>query len=223
MNQTYFHVNATICGDKKLRGSKDMKAMSLLLSLTLCLMIIIGVQSNAHGATAIATVGTNTPAPNVFFSGGCNGNFLIQTNNAFIRSKFGFGFNPNVTVQFSQMVGNCASYQINPQGVWHLGLNDPNGQPSQFQVIDNVNGNVLLAGSFRGAILHGRSGSSSLALTLPLDNVLYDPASLWFPGGFPFNNGSFAIAILAQNPVFAAQDNGPQAFPANGDINFGAQ
>jgi hypothetical protein len=200
-----------------------MKAISLLLKLTLCLMITIGIQPNAHAVTAIATVGPNSPAANVFFSGGCNGNLIIQTNNAFIRSKVGFGFNPNVMVQFSQMVGVCATYQINPQGVWHLGLTDPNGQASQFQVIDNANGNVLLMGTFRGAILHGRSGSSSLALTLPLDNVAYDPASLWVPAGFPLNNGSFAIAILAQNPVIAAQDNGPQAFQANGDINFGTQ
>jgi hypothetical protein len=199
-----------------------MKAISLLLKFTLCLMIAIGIQPNAHGATAIATVGTNTPAPNIFFSGGCNGNFVLQTNNAFIRSKFGFGFNPNVSVQFSPMVGNCASYQINPQGVWHLFLGDPNGQLSQFQVTDNATGDVLLMGTFRRAILHGRSGSSSLALTLPVDNVIYDPASLWFPNGFPLNNGSFAIAILAQNPVIA-DDNGPQAFQANGDINFGAQ
>ncbi len=199
-----------------------MKAISLLLKLTLCLMIVISVQPNANAVTAIATVGTNTPAPNVFFSGGCNGNFVLQTNDAFIRSKFGFGFNPNVSVQFSSMVGNCASYQINAQGVWHLFLGDPNGQLSQFQVTDNATGNVLLMGSFRRAILHGRSGSSSLAVTLPVDNVLYAPASLWFPPALPLNNGSFAIAILSQNPVIA-DDNGPQGFQANGDINFGAQ
>ncbi|HEX8367235.1 MAG TPA: hypothetical protein VF604_01590 [Pyrinomonadaceae bacterium] len=205
---------------------KEIKLTSLLLNLTLCLMIVIGVHSNAEASVAIATVGPNTSAPNVFYSGGCNGNFTLATNNAFIRSKVGFGFNPNVTVTFSLMVGNCASYQINPQGIWHLILNDPNGNPTTFTVTDNFNGNILLQGSFRGAILHGRSGNSSLALTLWQDNVNYNAASLWFPaGGFAMNNGSLSVAILSQAPVFAPQDDngGPQAFQANGDINFGRQ
>ena len=49
-----------------------MKKTNLLLKLTLCLMVVVGIQSNANGATAIATVGTNTPAPNITFSGNCN-------------------------------------------------------------------------------------------------------------------------------------------------------
>ena len=199
-----------------------MKKISSLLKLTLCLMIVFGIQSNVNGATAIATVGTNTPVPNIFFSGGCNGIFNLQTNNAFIRSKVGFGFNPNVSVVFSPMFGNCANYQINAEGIWHLPLGNLNGQTSQFLVINNVNGNVLLRGRFRGAILHGRSGSSSLALTLPIDNVRYTASSSWLPDAFPNDNGSFAIAILSQNTVLA-QENGPQVFNATGDINFGAQ
>ena len=200
-----------------------MKKISSLLKLTLCLMIVFGIQSNADGAVAIATVGPNTSGPNSSFTGGCNGTFQLQTNNAFIRSKVGFGFNPNVSVQFTPMVGNCANFVLNPDGVWHLFLGDPNGQPSQFQVTDNGTGNILLAGRFRRAILHGRSGSDSLAITLVQDNVRYSPASLWFPaGGFPRNNGSFAIAILSQNPVVADQE-GPGGFGANSDINFGRQ
>jgi hypothetical protein len=96
-------------------------------------------------------------------------------------------------------------------------------------VTDNINGNILLQGTFGRAILHGRSGSSSLALTLWQDNVLYNAASLWFPGGFPLNNGSLSVAILATQPVIANPPNdgggapGPLAFQANGDINFGRQ
>jgi hypothetical protein len=59
------------------------------------------------------------------------------------------------------------------------------------------------------------------------DNVLYTAASMWFPGGFPLNNGSLSIAILSQQPVIANPPNdgggapGPLGFQANGDINFG--
>lgn len=190
-------------------------------------MVIVGVQSNANGAVAIATVGTNTPAANISFSGNCNGTFNLQTNDAFIRSKAGFGFSPSVSVVFSPMVGNCPTYGINPDGVWHLPLGDANGQPTQFQVIDNLTGNILLRGVFRGAILHGRSGSSSLALTLGADNVVYSATSLWFPAGFPLNKGTFAIAIISQTRVravpFDGEAGGPFMFNANGDINFGRQ
>ena len=206
---------------------KKMKSLRLLLNLTLSIMIIVGAQTIAHAAVAIATVGTNTSASNVFYTGGCNGNFNLGTQNAFIRSKVGFGLNLNVTVVFSQMVGLCPTYQLSPNGIWHLVLTDPNGVPSTFQVIDNANGNILLAGTFTRAILHGRSGNSSLALTLWQDNVLYNAASLWFPGGFPLNNGSLSVAILATQPVVANPPNdgnsGPVAFQANGDINFGRQ
>lgn len=200
-----------------------MKKTNLLLKLTLCLMVVCGVQSNADGATAIATVGPNTSAPNITFSGNCNGNFQLQTNDAFIRSKVGFGINLSVSVQISPMVGNCANYQISPLGIWHLPMDDPNGQPISFQVTDNANGNILLSGRFRGAVLHGVSGSSSLALTLPGDNVVYDAASLWFPAGFPLNKGTFAIAIVSQTRVRAVDGDagGPFPFNANGDINFG--
>jgi hypothetical protein len=209
---------------------KKMKTISLLFKLTLCLTIFVGIHSNVKAISAIATVGPNTSAPNVFYSGGCNGNFTLATNNAFIRSKVGFGFNPNVTVTFGLMVGLCATYQMSPNGIWHLVLADPNGNPVPFSVTDNINGNILLQGTFGRAILHGRSGSSSLALTLWQDNVTYNAASLWFPnGGFPMNNGSLAVAILSQQPVVANPPNddggapGPLAFQANGDINFGRQ
>jgi|GEM_PF-2706305 len=209
---------------------KEMKITSLLLNLTLCLMIIVGVHSNAKAITAIATVGPNTSAPNINFTGGCAGTFMLATNNAFIRSKVGFGFNPNVNVVFSPLVGICATYQMSPNGIWHLVLTDPNGMPSTFSVVDNINGNVLLQGTFTRAILHGRTGNSSLALTLWQDNVTYNAASLWFPaGGFPMNNGSLSVAILSQQPVIANPPNdgggapGPLAFQANGDINFGRQ
>src|SRR4029453_4869209 len=151
-----------------------MKLRTFLLMFSL--MVVVGVPLIANAATAIATVGPNNPAPNIFYNGMCNGAFNIVSNNAFIRSKVGFGFNPNVNVQFAPMVGLCATYQINAQGIWHLGLADPMGLATQFQVTDNA-GNPLLKGEFRGAILHGRSGSSSLALTLPLDNVVYDVAN----------------------------------------------
>lgn len=200
-----------------------MKKTRLILKITLCLTVVFGIHATVRAASAIATVGPNTANPNVFYSGACNGTFDLATNDAFIRSKVGFGINLNVAVEFTQMVGNCASYQLHASGIWHLMLGAANGGPTTFRVIDNVNGNVLLRGQFRRAILYGRSGSSSLAVTLPVDNVLYDGASLWFPAGDPLDMGSFAIAILAQNPVFAAQDNGPQAFDANGDINLGEQ
>ncbi len=204
-----------------------MKEIKLLLKLALCLMVVVGVQSNADGATAIATVGTNTSAPNITFSGNCNGTFNLQTNDAFIRSKAGFGYNDNVSVLFSPMVGNCASFQINAEGVWHLFLEDPNGLPSQFTVINNATGLTLLRGVFRGAILHGRSGSSSLAVTLPTDNVVYNISSTFFPAGSPLNKGTFAIAIVSQTRVRATPlengAGGPFPFNANGDINFGRQ
>src|SRR5262245_30708923 len=133
------------------------------LLLTLSLLAIVGVPLIANAATAIATVGPNNSGPNVFYSGGCNGVFNVQTNNAFLRSKVGFGFNPNVAVQFTPMVGVCGSYQVNAQGIWHLGLRDPNGIATKFEVSDNA-GNFFLKGEFTGAILHGRSGSSSLSL-----------------------------------------------------------
>ena len=197
-----------------------MKARKLLLMFSL--MVVVGVPLIAQAATAIATVGPNTPAPNVFYNGNCNGAFNIITNNAFIRSKVGFGFNPNVNVQFAPMVGLCATYQINAAGIWHLGLADPMGMPTVFSVTDNA-GNTLLKGEFRGAILHGRSGSSSLALTLPADNVVYDVAnSPWLAAGIPPDSGSLSIAILSQNPVMA-NAMGPQGFQANGDMNFGMQ
>jgi hypothetical protein len=206
---------------------KKMKSLRLLLNLTLSIMIIAGAQTIARASVAIATVGPNTSAPNVFYTGGCNGNFNLGTQNAFIRSKAGFGFNPNVTVVFSQLVGLCPTYQLSPNGIWHLVLTDPNGVPSTFQVLDNATGNILLQGQFNRAILHGRSGTSSLALTLWQDNVLYNAASLWFPGGFALNNGSLSVAILATQPVIANPpndgNNGPNAFQANGDINFGRQ
>jgi hypothetical protein len=199
---------------------KRMKVRKFLLMFSLT--VVVGVPLIANAATAIATVGPNTSAPNVFFNGNCNGAFNLITNNAFIRSKVGFGFNPNVNVQFSPMVGLCGTYQINAQGIWHLGLRDPNGLPTTFVVTDNA-GNPLLKGEFRGAILHGRSGSSSLALTLPLDNVVYDvAASPWLAPGIPPDSGSLSIAILALNPVMA-NNNGPQGFQANGDINVGMQ
>lgn len=209
---------------------KKMKTLSLLLKLTLCLMIVFGVHSNADAVTAIATVGPNTSAPNVFFTGACNGTFTLATNNAFIRSKVGFGFNPTVAVTFGPMVGLCPTYQISPNGIWHLVLADPNGNPVPFSVTDTINGNILLQGTFGRAILHGRSGNSSLALTLWQDNVTYNAASLWFPnGGFPMTNGSLSVAILSTQPVIANPPNdngiapGPVAFQANGDINFGRQ
>lgn len=204
-----------------------MKEIKLLLKLALCLMVVVGVQSNANGAVAIATVGTNTSGQNISFSGNCNGTFTLQTFNAFIRSKAGFGYNDNVSITFSPMVGDCATYQINLEGVWHLPLIDPNGLTSSFEVTDNLTGAILLRGVFRGAILHGRSGSSSLAVTLPVDNVTYTPLSLWFPVNFPRNKGTFAIAIVSQTRVravpFDGEAGGPFAFNANGDINFGRQ
>lgn len=208
---------------------KKMKVLSLLLNSTLCVMIIAGIQASAYAITAIATAGPNTPAPNINFTGGCAGTFTLATNNGFIRSKVGFGFNPNVTVQFlTPLVGNCAGYGINGAGIWHLPMSDPNGGATGFQVIDNPTGAVLLRGSFTRAILHGRSGNSSLALTLWQDNVVYDPLSLWFPNWLPVDGlGSLSVAILSRQPVIANPvgpvGGGPQAFQANGDINFGAQ
>lgn len=198
-----------------------MKAVNFIRNLVLGLAIIFGVQASAYAVTAIATVGTNTSAPNVFYAGGLNGNLNIVTNNAFLRSKAGFGFNPNVTVQFSPMVGIPATYVYNADGVWHLWLRDPNGMPSTFQVVDNINGSVLLRGTFQRAILHGRSGSSSLAITLPTDSVTYSQNSAAIPDGANLMNGSFSIAILSQVPIFADPMAGPPAFNANGDINFG--
>jgi len=183
--------------------------------------IVFGLQNAAYAVQAVATVGTNTPAPNVFYAGGLNGNLNIVTNNAFLRSKFGFGFNPNVTILFSPMVGVPASYVFNADGVWHLWLRDPNNGLTGFQVVDNASGNVLLRGRFRNAILHGRTGSSSLAITLPQDNVIYDAQSAAIPDGVGLMNGSFSIAILSQVPVFADPNAGPAGFNANGDTNFG--
>ncbi len=200
-----------------------MKTIKWIRNLILGMAIIFGVQGSALAAQAIATVGTNTSAANVFYTGGVGGNLNIMTNNAFLRSKFGFGFAPNVTVQFSQMVAIPGSYVFNADSVWHLSLKDPNNGFTTFVVTDNTNGNILLRGRFQKAILHGRTGSSSLAITLPFDNVSYNQASLAFPAGFEFVNGSFSIAVLSQIPLVADPMAGPAAFNANGDINFGAE
>ena len=183
--------------------------------------LVLGAQNPVFAIQSVATVGTNNPAPNVFYAGGLNGALNIVSNNSFLRSKFGLGFNPNVNVQFSQMVGIPATYVLNADGVWHLWLKDPNNGLVNFQVVDSGNGNVLLRGTFQRAILHGRSGSSSLAITLPGDNVTYDGNSLAIPDGLGLMNGSFSIAILSQVPVAADPANGPAAFNSNGDINFG--
>jgi hypothetical protein len=206
-----------------LEGVHKMKVRNLRFKWMACVVLAVSIPLVVYAATAIATVGPNTPAPNIQYGGGCSNPFILATNNAFVRSKLGFGFNPNVSVQFTPLVGaaGCVSYQINPQGIWHLVVRDPNGNPSQFQVTDNANGNVLLRGRFDGAILHGRDGTSSLALTLMQDNVLYDAANSPLLGWFGPENGSLSIAILARNPVPAGA-NGPAAFLANGDINFGA-
>jgi hypothetical protein len=198
-----------------------MRVRSLSFKLLACAVLAIGIPMAAYAVTAFATVGTNTPLPNIQFGGGCAGPFVLATNNAYVRSKIGFGFIPNVSVQISPLVGaaGCASYQINPQGIWHLVMADPNGNLSQFQVINNANGNVLLEGTFRGAILHGRDGTSSLALTLMQDNVTYNPADSPLLGGLNPVNGAFSIAILSRDPVPAGM-NGPVAVWANGDINF---
>jgi hypothetical protein len=197
-----------------------MKTVKWLRNFILGMVLVFGAQSAAYAVQAVATVGPNTPAPNVFFAGGPGGNLVIATNNAFLRSKFGLGFNPNVTIQFSQMVGIPASYVINADNVWHLWLRDPNNGFTTFEVIDNINGNILLRGRFQRAILHGRTNSSSLAITLPQDNVTYDQQSLAIPDGVGLMNGSLSIAILSQVPVFA-DAAGPAAFNGNGDTNFG--
>lgn len=198
-----------------------MKVVTLIRNLILGMAIVIGAQASAFAVQAIATVGPNTSNPNVFYGGGLAGGLNIATNNAFLRSKVGLGFNPNVTIQFSQMMGIPATYVFNADGVWHLWLRDPNNGPITFQVIDNVNGNILLRGQFSRAILHGRTGSSSLAITLPQDDVTYSQASLALPDGAALMNGSLAIAILSQAPVVADPMAGPAAFNANGDTNFG--
>ena len=198
-----------------------MKTLSWVRNFILGLMILFGGQNAVFAIQSVAAVGTNTPAQNVFYAGGLNGNLNIVSNNSFLRSKFGLGFNPNVSVLFSQMVGVPGSFVINGDGVWHLWLRDPMGGQTTFEVVDNVNGNVLLRGRFQRAILHGRNGSSSLAITLPQDNVTYDQASLALPDGANLMNGSFSIAILSQVPIVADPAAGLPAFNANGDINFG--
>jgi hypothetical protein len=199
-----------------------MKTIKWIRNLVLGMALVFVVQSSAYAVTAIATVGTNSPAPNVFYAGGVAGNFNLGTNNAFLRSKFGLGFNPSVTVQFSPMVGIPASYVFNADDVWHLWLRDPMNGFTNFTVLDNGTGNILLRGRFRNAILHGRSNSSSLALTLPVDNVEYDQVSLALPDGAELMNGSLSVAILSLVPVFA-DANGPAGMNANGDINFGIE
>jgi hypothetical protein len=203
------------------KDRKIMKTIIWIRNIVLGLAIIFGVQSSAYAVQSIATVGPNTSAPNVFYGGGLGGVLNIATNNAFLRSKVGFGFNPNVTVQFTPMVGMPATYVFNGDDVWHLWLQDPNNGLVGFQVVDNVNGNILLRGRFQRAILHGRNGSSSLAITLPRDDVVYDGQSLALPDGAGLMNGSLSIAILSQAPVFADPMMGPAGFNANGDINFG--
>ena len=200
-----------------------MKSIKWIRNLILGMAIIFGVQSSVYAIQSVATVGTNTSAANVFYTGGVGGNLNIMTNNAFLRSKFGFGLVPSVTVQFSQMVAVPGTYVFNADGVWHLWLRDPNNGFTTFLVTDNATGNILLKGRFQTAILHGRTGSSSLAITLPLDNVSYNQASLAIPAGFELVNGSFSIAILSQVPLIANPMAGPAAFNANGDINFGVE
>ncbi len=198
-----------------------MRTIKWIRNLVLGMAIICGVQSTAFAVQAIATVGPNTSAPNVFYAGGAGGVLNIATNNAFLRSKVGFGFNPNVSVQFTPMIGMPATYVFNGDGVWHLWLRDPNNGLIGFQVTDNATGNILLRGRFQRAILHGRTGSSSLAITLPQDDVIYDGQSAALPDGAGLVNGSLSIAVLSQVPVIADPNMGPAGFNANGDINFG--
>ena len=188
-------------------------------------MIILGIYFRADASTAIATVGPNTPDRNIGFTGGVTGTFNLGSEKAFIQSKAGFGFNQNVTVIITPLKGQGAgNYNFNAAtGIWSLILKDPNGFPTQFKVFDNATGAQLLNGQFATAILHGRSGSSSLALTLLQDNAVYDlTSSLWFPGNLMPQGGSLSIAILSKTPV-SANAAGPAIFAANGDINFGAQ
>ena len=121
------------------------------------------------------------------------------------------------------MVAIPGSYIFDADGVWHLWLKDPMNGFTTFQVVDNTNGNILLKGKFQKAILHGRTGSSSLAITLPTDNVTYNQASMAIPNGFELVNGSLSIAILSQAPLIADPVAGPAAFNGNRDINFGVE
>ncbi len=198
-----------------------MTTMKWIRNMVLGMAMVLGVQTAAFAITAIATVGTNSSAPNVFYAGGLGGGLNIATNNAFLRSKVGLGFNPTVAVQFSPMVAIPATYIYDADGVWHLWFREANGNLIGFVVTDTTNGNVLLRGNTRKVILHGRTGSSSLAITLPADSVTYSQQSLALPDGAQLMNGSFSIAILSQIPVIADPMAGPAAFNANGDINFG--
>ena len=196
-----------------------MKMRDFLFNMALCLLIVFATQFKADASTAIATVGPNTPNHNIVFTGGTTGTFNLSTQDAFARSKVGFGFNPNVSVKFTQLKGiGAGGYSFNAiTGIWHLILADPNGVPSVFEVVDNATGNTLLIGEFQRAILHGRTGSSSLALTLEKDSLGYGVPSLWFPG----LRGTLSVSILSR-PTVRADANGPADFAANGDINFGA-
>ena len=63
-----------------------MRTIKWIRNLVLGMAIIFGVQGSALAAQAIATVGTNTSAANVFYTGGVGGNLNIMTNNAFLRN-----------------------------------------------------------------------------------------------------------------------------------------
>jgi hypothetical protein len=201
-----------------------MNSIKRIVALfTLALALIAGANT-VQAATSIVVVGTNTPAANVFFNGGVNGILNLATNNSFARTKPPFATRSPVTVQFSPLMGTgAAGFSVDPNNVWHLIMQDPNGNLSTFIVTDNATGAVLLQGTYRGAILHGHVGSSSLAITLMQDNVLYNAASVLLPGWAEADHGTFSIALISQQPEVLVAGFGPQAFQANGDINFGVE
>ncbi|BDI28976.1 hypothetical protein CCAX7_10270 [Capsulimonas corticalis] len=171
---------------------------------------------SAHAVQAIAIAGDNTPNPTINYSGGVSGVFNLNVPNGFLRSKISPMFNPSVKIVFSPLTGaGAAGYSFFPAAQAF----DQVLSGGKFQVVDIPTGVVLLSGSFSNAILHGTNGSSSLALTLMKDSVLYNTPSPYFPVGASPQGGSLSLEFVSTAPV-AAASTGFGGFKANDGITF---
>ncbi|MCW3058818.1 MAG: hypothetical protein JWQ02_639 [Capsulimonas sp.] len=193
-----------------------LKFTKTVTALGISVLFATIASQDAHAVQAIAIAGDNTNAPNINYSGGFAGAFNLNIPNGFLRSKVGLGFAPNVKIVFSPLVGvGAAGYNFFPAAQT---FNQVLGG-GKFQVVNNVTGVVLLSGSFSNAILHGTNGSSSLALTLLKDSVLYNIPSPFFPGGLSPQAGSLSVEFVSTAPVSAAS-TGFGGFKANDGITF---
>jgi len=188
----------------------------VLLVMTSVVLGLAAPRAAQAQITSFAIAGDNTPDPNIFFTGGVGGVLVINIPKGFILSKVGLGVDNDVRIVFSRLPGIGAS---------GYNFNAATGEFSQilkggkFEIVDNATGKLLLAGQFREVVLHGTNGSSSLALTLLRNSVVYDGTTPFFPGG-SIDGGTFSIEFIATDKV-VADPSGVKSFKANDGMSFG--